>query len=226
MTGPRKRDPIIAPSILAADFSRLGEEIRAIESAGADWVHVDVMDGHFVPNISIGPAVVSAVRTATSLPLDVHLMIEEPERYIEQFVEAGATIVGVHVETCPDLKGTLAQIRKAGARSCVVLNPPTPAEAVQATLADVDQVLVMTVNPGFGGQSFMSDMLPKIEKIRAWIDEAGASVDLEVDGGIARDTIAATAKAGANVFVAGTAVFGAARYATAIRELRERATDC
>lgn len=226
MKEPRKRGAIIAPSILAADFSRLGQEVQAIESAGADWVHVDVMDGHFVPNISIGPAVVGAVGAATSLPLDVHLMIEKPERHIDPFVDAGAATVGVHVETCPDLQQTLAQIRKAGARSCVVLNPPTPAEAIQRVLLEADQVLVMTVNPGFGGQSFMADMLPKIEKIRSWIDAAEASVDLEVDGGIARDTIALTAKAGANVFVAGTSVFAAPDYAAAIRELRDAAADC
>jgi len=226
MTGPRERELIIAPSILAADFSCLGQEVKAIEDAGADWVHVDVMDGHFVPNISIGPAVVDAVRSATSLPLDVHLMIEKPERYIEEFARAGATTVGVHVETCPDLHDTLAQIRETRARSCVVLNPSTPAEAIRAVLPEVDQVLVMTVNPGFGGQSFMTDMLPKIEKIRGWIDEAGLSVDLEVDGGIAADTIAGTAKAGANAFVAGTAVFAARSYAEAIRALRDNAASC
>jgi ribulose-phosphate 3-epimerase len=224
MSALHRRGPLIAPSILAADFSRLGEEVRAIESAGADLVHVDVMDGHFVPNISIGPAVVKSVRSATSLPLDVHLMIEKPERYIQQFINAGAATVGIHVETCPDLHHTLAQIRNARARTCVVLNPATPAEAIQAVLPEVDQVLVMTVNPGFGGQSFIADMLSKIEKIQSWIDEAELSVDLEVDGGIARDTIAAAATAGANVFVAGTAVFAAQSYAAAIRELRDRAS--
>ena len=151
----------IAPSILAADFSRLGEQMKAIEAGGADWVHVDVMDGHFVPNITIGPLIVEAVKEHTSLPLDVHLMIEQPERYVGDFVKAGADIVGVHAETCPNLHRSVAQIREAGARACVVLNPATPASALEYVLSEVDQVLVMTVNPGFGGQRFISGMLPK-----------------------------------------------------------------
>ena len=224
MSTPSERGPIIAPSLLAADFSRLAEEARAIESAGADWLHIDVMDGHFVPNITIGPVVIDAVRNATGLPLDVHLMIEKPERYIDRFVEAGAATVGVHVETCPNLHRTLSQIREAGARACVVLNPATPAEAIEMVLPCVDQVLVMTVNPGFGGQRFIAGMLPKIEKIRRWIDDGGLSVDLEVDGGITRETIPQVASAGASVFVAGTAVFAADSYAEAIRELRSGAT--
>ncbi len=219
----REKNPRIAPSILSAEFERLGEELTAIEEAGADWVHVDVMDGHFVPNITIGPVVVEAVKRSTHLPLDVHLMIEQPERYIEAFVDAGADTVGVHVETCPHLHRTIAQIREAGARACVVLNPSTPATAVEPVLRDVDQVLVMTVNPGFGGQRFIQSMLPKIETLRGWIDGLGLDVDLEVDGGVSTETILAAASAGADVFVAGTAVFGADDYAEAISALREKA---
>ncbi len=213
----------IAPSILAADFGRLADEIAAVEAAGADWIHVDVMDGHFVPNLTIGPPVVEAVRRATSLPLDVHLMIEAPERSLEQYIAKGAATVGVHVETCPHLHRTLAQIREAGARACVVLNPATPAGAIEPVIGDVDQVLVMTVNPGFGGQKFIASMLSKIETIRRWIDERELSVDLEVDGGIGPETVGLAARAGADVFVAGTAVFGAADYAAAITGLREAA---
>jgi ribulose-phosphate 3-epimerase len=213
----------IAPSILAADFGRLAEEVRAVERAGADWIHVDVMDGHFVPNLTIGPVVVEAVRAATRLPLDVHLMIEHPERSLEDYVRAGADRVGVHVETCPHLNRTLAQIREAGARAGVVLNPATPAIAVQPVMGDVDQVLVMSVNPGFGGQRFIPSVLGKIEQIRAWIDAGQQPVELEVDGGIGPGTAAAAARAGANVLVAGTAVFGAADYASAIAGLRKEA---
>ena len=215
----------IAPSILSADFAKLGEEIRAVEAAGADWVHVDVMDGRFVPNITIGPLVVEAVRRCTQLPLDVHLMIVEPERYVGDFVSAGAATVGVHVETCPHLHRTLHQIREAGARACVVLNPATPVSAVEPVLGDVDQVLVMTVNPGFGGQSFIESTLSKIETLRGWIDDRGLRVDLEVDGGISTRTIARAARAGADVFVAGTAVFGATDYKLAIESLRRSALE-
>jgi ribulose-phosphate 3-epimerase len=213
----------IAPSILSADFTRLGEEVAAVERAGADWIHVDVMDGHFVPNLTLGPVLVEAVRRATRLPLDVHLMIEAPERYVEAFVRAGASTLGVHVETCPHLHRTIGQIHDAGARACVVLNPATPASAVEMVLPDVDQVLVMTVNPGFGGQKFIESMLPKIEVLRRWIDERGLDVALEVDGGIAIETIGRAASAGADVFVAGTAVFGARDYAEAIAGLRRAA---
>jgi ribulose-phosphate 3-epimerase len=217
------RSPRIAPSILSARFERLGEEVAAIEAAGADWVHVDVMDGRFVPNITIGPLVVKAVRRSTRLPLDVHLMIVEPERYIEAFVDAGADTLGVHVETCPHLHRTLSQIREAGARACVVLNPATPAQAIEPVLGDVDQILVMTVNPGFGGQAFISSMLPKIETIRGWLDARGLAVDLEVDGGISSETIVAAAAAGADVFVAGNAVFSSNDYREAISTLRGKA---
>ena len=213
----------IAPSILSADFCRLGEEIRAVEQAGADWLHVDVMDGRFVPNITIGPPVVEAVKAVTSLPLDVHLMIVEPERYIGEFVRAGAATVGVHVETCPHLHRTVGQIREAGARASVVLNPATPAQSVEAVLGDVDQVLVMTVNPGFSGQKFIDATLPKIETLRRWIDERGLDVALEVDGGVGPESIERSARAGADVFVAGTAVFKAHSYADAISALRSAA---
>lgn len=213
----------IAPSILAADFTRLGDELAAIERGGADWVHVDVMDGHFVPNISLGPFIVEACKRATQLPLDVHLMIENPERYIDDFVRAGAATVGVQVEVCRHLHRNVGQIHDAGARACVVLNPGTPASAVEPVLGDVDQVLVMTVNPGFGGQKFIESMLDKIATLRRWIDERGHDITLEVDGGVAIETIGRAAAAGADVFVAGTAVFGAEDYGQAIAALRDAA---
>jgi ribulose-phosphate 3-epimerase len=218
------RKPLIAPSILSADFGRLREEVAAVEAAGADWIHVDVMDGHFVPNLTVGPRIVEVVRKATRLPVDVHLMIEAPERYIGDFVKAGASTVGVHVETCPHLHRTLGQIRETGARACAVLNPSTPAEAVEPVLEELDQVLLMTVNPGFGGQRFIRSVLPKIARVRGWIDERALPVALEVDGGVSIETIADAARAGADVFVAGTAVFGAPDYAAAIAALRRAAS--
>jgi ribulose-phosphate 3-epimerase len=213
----------IAPSILAADFGRLADEVRAVEQAGADWIHVDVMDGHFVPNLTLGPVVVEALRAATHLPLDVHLMIEEPERSLEAYIRAGADRVGVHVETCPHLHRTLAQIREAGAKACVVLNPATPAAAIEPVIEDVDQVLVMSVNPGFGGQKFIASTLAKIGTIRHWIKHVNPAVELQVDGGIGPGTIGPAARAGANVFVAGTAVFRATDYSAAIAALRKEA---
>jgi ribulose-phosphate 3-epimerase len=213
----------IAPSILASDFGRLAAEVQAVERGGADWIHVDVMDGHFVPNLTIGPAVLKAVRRATALPLDVHLMIEAPERSLADYAAAGADRIGVHVETCPHLHRTLQQIRALGKKACVVLNPATPAAAVEPVLGDVDQVLVMSVNPGFGGQSFIESSLPKLAQLRRWIDERELAVELEVDGGITPDTIERAARAGANVFVAGTAVFGEPDYQAAIADLRKRA---
>jgi ribulose-phosphate 3-epimerase len=213
----------IAPSILAADFGRLADEVRAVERAGADWIHVDVMDGHFVPNLTLGPVVVEALRAATRLPLDVHLMIEEPERSLEAYVRAGADRVGVHVETCPHLHRTLAQIREAGAKACAVLNPSTPASALRPVLEELDQVLVMSVNPGFGGQKFIPGALAKLAELRGWIDALERPIELEVDGGIGPGTIGAAARAGANVFVAGTAVFRASDYAAAIADLRKEA---
>jgi ribulose-phosphate 3-epimerase len=218
------RSPRIAPSILSADFARLGEEVRRVEDAGADWIHVDVMDGAFVPNITIGPLVVEAVRRTTALPLDVHLMIEKPERYVTDFVKAGASTVSVHVETCPHLHRTLAQIREAGARASVALNPATPASAVEPVLGEADQLLVMTVNPGFGGQKFIEGTLSKIETLRGWITDRGLGVAIEVDGGVSEETIERAARAGADVFVAGTAVFGAPDYAQAIASLRRKAS--
>ncbi len=220
---PPRGELRIAPSILSADFACLGEQVRAVERAGADWIHIDVMDGHFVPNITVGPLVVEAVRRTTDLPLDVHLMITEPERYIAPFVKAGADIVSVQVETCPHLHRTLQQIRGAGARASVVLNPSTPAVAIEPVLGNLDQLLVMTVNPGFGGQEFIESMLPKIETLRRWIDERGLAIALEVDGGISPKTIGRARRAGANVFVAGAAVFGQPDYAAAISALREAA---
>ncbi len=199
--------------------------MAAVEQAGADWIHVDVMDGHFVPNLTIGPLVVEAVRRATDLPLDVHLMIEQPERYVEAFVKAGAATVAVHIEACPHLHRTVAQIRESGARAAVALNPATPAVAVEPVLGDLDQVLVMTVNPGFGGQRFIEATLSKIETLRKWIRERGLSVDLEVDGGISEETIVRATRAGANVFVAGTSVFGAPDYAAAIAGLKQAAAS-
>jgi ribulose-phosphate 3-epimerase len=200
---------LVAPSILSADFGRLAEEVRAVEAAGADWIHVDVMDGRFVPNITIGPPVVRAVRAATTLPLDVHLMIVEPERYIGDFAAAGADWISVHVEASPHLHRTLQQIRAAGARAGVVLNPHTPEEAIRHVLADVDLILVMSVNPGFGGQRFIPSALAKLRALRGMIDAAGLDVALEVDGGIAPATARDVIAAGARVLVAGSAVFGA-----------------
>jgi ribulose-phosphate 3-epimerase len=179
-----ERPVLIAPSILAADFARLGEECAAAEQAGADWLHIDVMDGHFVPNITLGPDIVKAVKRHTQLPLDVHLMIEQPERYVPDFVKAGAATVGVHVEACPHLHRNLTQIRELGARACVVLNPATPASSIEPVIEHVDQVLVMTVNPGFGGQKFIESALPTVSEIRKWVAERGLAVDIEVDGGI------------------------------------------
>ena len=202
----------IAPSILSADFGRLAEEVRAAERAGADWLHLDVMDGHFVPNLTIGPDVVAAVAKATTLPVDVHLMVREPDHLLEAFVAAGATALGVHVEACTHLHRTLSLIRKLGARPCVVLNPATPAAAIQPILGLVDQVLVMTVNPGFGGQIFIAETLPKIREIRSWIDASRRDIDLVVDGGIGPDTIERAALHGANVFVMGAAFFKSADY--------------
>jgi len=211
----------VAPSILSADFGRLGEEVKAIEAAGADYVHVDVMDGRFVPNLTIGPVVVEAVRRATTLPLDVHLMIVEPEKYIADFVKAGASIITVHVETCPHLHRTLEQIRHAGAKPSVVLNPSTPLAAIEEILGDVTQVLVMSVNPGFGGQSFIPSSVDKVRRLKGMLEARGLSgVDIEVDGGVNPHTAREVIDAGANVLVAGNAVFREKDYRAAIAALR------
>jgi ribulose-phosphate 3-epimerase len=222
VTTPRH---LIAPSILSADFGRLAEEIRAVDEAGADWIHVDVMDGHFVPNLTIGPAVIKAARAATGLPLDVHLMIESPDAFIDSYAEAGADRIAVHVEACPHLHRTLAQVREAGARAGVALNPATPVAAIEPILGDLDQVVVMTVNPGFGGQKFIESVLPKISQIRRWIDERDLEIELEVDGGVGPGTIGRVARAGASAFVAGSAIFHKPDYAATIAELRKEAAD-
>ncbi len=211
---------LIAPSILSADFSRLGEEIRTVEAAGADWIHIDVMDGHFVPNITMGPLVVEAVRRLTKLPLDVHLMIETPDRYIADFARAGADLIAVQVETCVHLHRSVQLIREAGVRPGVALNPATPLATIEWILADVDFVLVMSVNPGFGGQQFIPSSLEKIAQLRMMIQTRGLSTLIQVDGGVNAGTIAAVAAAGADVFVAGSAIFGNPDYAATIASLR------
>ncbi len=214
----------IAPSLLSADFGRLAEEVRAVEAAGADVIHVDVMDGRFVPNITIGPLVVEAVRKVTKLPIDAHLMIVEPERYVEAFARAGANLVSVHAEVSPHLHRTLQAIRAAGARPAVALNPSTPLSAVEYVIADCEMVLVMTVNPGFGGQRYIEACTDKIRALRALADARNPALEIEVDGGVKPDTAATVAAAGANVLVAGTAVFGEKDYRAAIAALRARAT--
>jgi ribulose-phosphate 3-epimerase len=217
------RPVLIAPSVLSSDFGRLAEEVRAVEAAGADVIHVDVMDGMFVPNITIGPVVVAAIRKATRLPLDVHLMIEAPGRYIDDFAKAGADTIGVHVEACPHLHRVVQQIKHAGKRASVVLNPATPWQHAQLVLGDVDQVLVMSVNPGFGGQAFIPSVLDKVRALRDEIERRHLDVDIEIDGGIKPDTIALAARAGANVFVAGSAIFESKDYKATIEALRAHA---
>ncbi len=213
----------VAPSLLSADFGRLSEEVRAAEAAGADLMHVDVMDGRFVPNITVGPLVVEAVRAATRLPVDAHLMIVEPERYVEAFARAGADIVSVHAEVSPHLHRTLQVIRAAGAKPAVALNPSTPLSSLEHVLGDCEMVLVMTVNPGFGGQKYIEACTEKVRRLREMAQARGQALDIEVDGGIRPDTAGPVAAAGANVLVAGTAVFGAKDYAQAIRAIREAA---
>ena len=210
----------IAPSILSADFSRLGDEVRAVEDAGADWIHVDVMDGRFVPNITIGPLVVEAVRKVTKLPLDVHLMIENADLYIEDFANAGADIISVHVEACPHLHRTIQSIKEKGVKAGVVLNPATTLFSLDEIIEQVDMVLLMSVNPGFGGQKFIKSVLSKIELLRNTLDESGVELDVEVDGGIKPDNADIIKEAGANVLVAGSAIFGSDDYKKAIEGLR------
>ena len=213
---------LIAPSILSADFSRLGDEIRAVETAGADWIHVDVMDGHFVPNITMGPMVVQAVRRVTSLPIDVHLMIENPDRYIADFAKAGATMIAVQVETCVHLHRTIEMITAAGVRPGVVLNPSTSLDTIEWVLEDVDFVLIMSVNPGFGGQAFIPGSLEKIKALRQMIQGRGLSTLIQIDGGVNQENIDRVARAGADCFVAGTAIFGTDNYKKTIDIFREK----
>jgi ribulose-phosphate 3-epimerase len=213
---------LIAPSILAADFTRLKDEIQAVEAAGADWIHADVMDGHFVPNITFGPMVVEAVRRTTRLPIDVHLMITEPERYIADFAKAGASYISVHVEACVHLNRTLQLIRDHGVRPGVALNPATPLESLIWVLEYIDYVLVMSVNPGFGGQAFIPNSLNRIKTLHQQIAEKGLKTLIEIDGGVSEETIADIAAAGANVLVAGSAIFKSMDYRAAIASLRNK----
>ena len=215
----------IAPSILSADFARLGEEVKAVEKAGADYIHVDVMDGHFVPNITIGPLVVEGVHKVTDLPLDVHLMIENPDQYINDFAKAGADIITVHTEAVNHLHRSVQLIREAGCSTGVSLNPATPLEEIEYVLEDLDMVLIMSVNPGFGGQKFIPGVLPKIKKLREMINKRGLNIDIEVDGGVNSKTIGDVSAAGANIFVAGSAIFNTNDYAAAIRAIRDGMVD-
>ncbi|SCY85280.1 ribulose-phosphate 3-epimerase [Alkaliphilus peptidifermentans] len=197
----------IAPSILSADFSKLGEDVNKVEAAGCDMLHIDVMDGHFVPNITIGPLVVKSLKGKTKLPFDVHLMIENPDKYIPDFVKAGADIISVHSEASIHLHRTIQLIKQHGVKACVALNPATPLDVLEYVLADLDMVLIMTVNPGFGGQKFIEATLPKIEKLRSMTKERGLNIDIQVDGGINPENINLVTRAGANVIVAGSAIF-------------------
>lgn len=219
MTSPHELT--IAPSILSADFGRLAEEVRAVELAGADWIHVDVMDGRFVPNITIGPPVVRAIRAATRLPIDVHLMIVEPEKYLDDFAQAGADVLSVHVEASPHLNRTIQHVHHLGKRAGVVLNPSTSEDTIRYVVQTCDLVLVMSVNPGFGGQAFLPEVLPKVRAIREMIDRSGRSIDLEIDGGIARGTASSATEAGARILVAGSAIFTDPPYRGAIDSLRQ-----
>jgi ribulose-phosphate 3-epimerase len=216
---------LIAPSILSADFSRLGEEIQAVEKAGADWIHIDVMDGHFVPNITMGPLVVEAVRRSTRLPLDVHLMIENADRYIPDFIAAGADLVAVQVEACVHLNRSLQLIREGGARPGVVLNPATPLESLAWVLEDVDFIMLMSVNPGFGGQKFIPNTLTRIRQLRELLNARGLSPLIEIDGGVNAGTITDIAAAGVDVFVAGSAIFGSPDYRATIAEFHRLIGD-
>jgi ribulose-phosphate 3-epimerase len=215
----------LAPSILAADFAALGEAVAAVERGGADFIHVDVMDGHFVPNLTVGPAVVRSLRRVTHVPLDVHLMITDPDRYAEAFVAAGAAMVSVHVEVLPHLNRTIAFIKELGAKAGVVINPSTPVVALEEVVADVDYLLVMSVNPGFGGQAFLPRSASKVRELRAMLDRVGNPAPIEVDGGIDLDTVGAVVRAGAEILVAGSAVFRTPDACAAVRALRRAAEE-
>jgi ribulose-phosphate 3-epimerase len=216
----------IAPSILSADFGRLKEEVQAVEAAGADYIHVDVMDGHFVPNITIGPVVVDAVNRITTLPLDVHLMIENPDRYIPEFAKAGADILAVHVETCPHLQRTVNLIRDLSVKPAVVINPATPVSFLEEILDEVDMVLIMSVNPGFGGQKFIPGAVKKIQALKRMIAERNLAVEIEVDGGITPDNVASVCQAGADIVVAGSAIFHTPDYTKTIARFRKAMEGC
>ncbi|MGM9932456.1 ribulose-phosphate 3-epimerase [Pradoshia sp.] len=210
----------IAPSILSADFSKLGEEIKDVERGGADWIHIDVMDGHFVPNITIGPLIVEAIRPITKLTLDVHLMIDNPDQYIEAFAKAGADYITVHAEACTHLHRTIQLIKSFGVKAGVVLNPATPASVLEYVLEELDMVLLMTVNPGFGGQAFIPSVLDKIEQVRSMIDEKGLAVEIEIDGGVNPETARQCVERGATVLVAGSAIYNKADRKQAIADIR------
>ena len=210
----------IAPSILSADFAKLGEEIKDVERGGADYIHVDVMDGHFVPNITIGPLIVEAIRPVTKLPLDVHLMIENPDDYIEEFARAGADYITVHVEACKHLHRTIGLIKSLGVKAGVVLNPATPVNTIQHVIKHVDMVLLMSVNPGFGGQSFIPEVLPKIREVKAMADEFNPALEIEIDGGVNEETAKLCIEAGANVLVAGSAIYNQSNRKAAIAAIR------
>lgn len=211
----------IAPSILSADFSKLGDEVKAVEQGGADWIHIDVMDGNFVPNITVGPLVVEALRKVTELPLDVHLMIQNPDQFIGEFASAGADIISVHVESCPHLHRTVQLIKEQDIKAGVVLNPATAVFHLDEIIEEVDMVLLMSVNPGFGGQKFIPQALDKVQLLRRTLDESGVDIDIEVDGGIKTDNAGILKKAGANILVAGSAIFNSDDYQTAIQALRD-----
>ncbi len=212
----------IAPSILSADFSRLGEEVTAAEKAGADWIHIDVMDGHFVPNITIGPLVVAPVRKMTGLTLDVHLMIEDPDKYIKSFADSGADIITVHEEACVHLHRTIQNIKECGAKAAVSLNPATSLSTIEHVLDDIDMVLIMSVNPGFGGQKFIPGAIGKISELKRIIDERKLNVDIEVDGGVNLDNVAEVDRAGADIVVMGSAFYNSDDYAETVKAVRER----
>jgi ribulose-phosphate 3-epimerase len=217
---PKERRVLISPSVLSADFTRLGDEIRSVEEAGADWIHIDVMDGHFVPNITIGPMIVSAVKRVAQVPLDVHLMISDPDAFLEDFHAAGADILSVHPEATCHLHRTLTRIRELGMKAGAALNPSTGLYAIEHVLPELDVIMLMTVNPGFGGQSFIWTMLPKIRALRNMVDNSGYNILIEVDGGVSPETAGPLIREGADVFVAGSAVFGHPPYQDVIRKLR------